>query len=277
MEFFRDHEVVLSFSWRKTPVSYRRILLKLSGESLGDKSGRGIDTQRVSSLAEQVARISRKGVQVGIVIGGGNLWRGARQMDIDRTTSDMIGMLATVMNGLALQAVIEQAGAVTRLQSALSMDRVAEPYIRRRSIRHLEKGRVVIFAAGTGNPYFTTDTAAALRANEISAEVLLKATTVDGVYDKDPKLHPDARLFSCLTYQQVFERDLRVMDMTAITLCQENNMPLIIFNMDKPHAVEAVVEGNPVGTFVGSNPPRNWQENESISQEVASYVHKGNP
>lgn len=197
-------------------------------------------------------------------------------MDLDRTTSDMIGMLGTVMNGLALQAVIEQAGAVTRLQSALSMDRVAEPYIRRRAIRHLEKGRVVIFAAGTGNPYFTTDTAAALRANEISAEVLLKATTVDGVYDKDPKLHPEAQLYSYLTYQQVFERDLRVMDMTAITLCQENNMPVIIFNMDKPRAVEAVIEGSKVGTYVGSNPPRNWQEHASISEEVSSYVHKGN-
>lgn len=257
-------------------MSYRRILLKLSGESLGDPSGRGIDTHRVSSLAEQVARISSKGVQVGIVIGGGNLWRGAKQMDLDRTTSDMIGMLGTVMNGLALQAVIEQAGAVTRLQSALSMDRVAEPYIRRRAIRHLEKGRVVIFAAGTGNPYFTTDTAAALRANEISAEVLLKATTVDGVYDKDPKLHPEAQLYSYLTYQQVFERDLRVMDMTAITLCQENNMPVIIFNMDKPRAVEAVTEGSKVGTYVGSNPPRNWQEHATISEEVSSYVHKGN-
>lgn len=239
-------------------MAYRRILLKLSGESLGDPSGKGIDTGRAISLGQQIARVARTGVEVGIVIGGGNLWRGATKMEIDRTTSDMIGMLGTVMNGLALQAVLEQEGVVTRLQSALSMDRVAEPYIRRRAIRHLEKGRVVIFAAGTGNPYFTTDTAAALRANEINAQVLLKATTVDGVYDKDPKKHPDATLFDHLTYHDVVERNLRVMDMTAITLCQENNLPVIVFNMDRPSAIEEAVSGQRIGTYVGSSRPPHW-------------------
>jgi uridylate kinase len=233
-------------------VVFQRVLLKLSGESLGDPSGRGIDTTRAVSIAEQVSQVVKLGVQIGIVIGGGNLWRGARQLEFDRTTSDTIGMLATVMNGLALQAVLEQMNVVTRLQSAISMDRAAEPYIRRRAIRHLEKGRVVIFGAGTGNPYFTTDTAAALRANEINAQVLLKATTVDGVYDKDPKKHPDARLFSHLTYQEVIERDLRVMDMTAITLCQENNMPVIVFNMDQDSAVLTAVRGEQVGSFIGT-------------------------
>ena len=239
-------------------MSYRRILLKLSGESLGDPSGRGIDTGRALSIGRQISSVALKGVEIGIVIGGGNLWRGATKMEIDRTTSDMIGMLGTVMNGLALQAVLEQEGTVTRLQSALSMDRVAEPYIRRRAIRHLEKGRVVIFAAGTGNPYFTTDTAAALRANEINAEVLLKATTVDGVYDKDPKHHPDAVFLEHLTYQEVVSRDLRVMDMTAITLCREHHLPVIVFNMDRPSAIEEVVSGKRIGTYVGSSRPANW-------------------
>jgi len=239
-------------------LSYRRILLKLSGESLGDPSGRGIDTGRALSIGKQIASVARKGVEIGIVIGGGNLWRGATKMEIDRTTSDTIGMLGTVMNGLALQAVLEQEGAVTRLQSALSMDRVAEPYIRRRAIRHLEKGRVVIFAAGTGNPYFTTDTAAALRANEINAQILLKATTVDGVYDKDPKRHSDAAFLDYLSYQEVVDRDLRVMDMTAITLCRENHLPVIVFNMDRPSAIEEVVSGKRIGTYVGSSRPSNW-------------------
>ncbi|NUN94841.1 MAG: UMP kinase [Candidatus Omnitrophica bacterium] len=236
-------------------MGYRRILLKLSGESLGDSGGRGIDMTRAADIAEQIVRLTQKGVEIGIVIGGGNLWRGAGQADLDRTTSDMIGMLATVMNGLALQSVIETHGAVTRLQSALSMDRVAEPYIRRRAIRHLEKGRVVIFAAGTGNPYFTTDSAAALRANEIAAEVLLKATTVDGVYDKDPKRFPDARLFPFLTYQEVLERELRVMDLTAITLCRDNGLPVIVFDMDHPFAIEQAVAGRPIGTFIGADVP----------------------
>jgi uridylate kinase len=232
-------------------VPYRRILLKLSGESLADPVGRGIDVTRASVVAEQIARLNQSGVQAGVVIGGGNLWRGAGQAHLDRTTSDMIGMLATVMNGLALQSVLEAHGVTTRLQSALSMDRVAEPYIRRRAIRHLEKGRVVIFAAGTGNPYFTTDSAAALRANEISAEVLLKATTVDGVYDKDPKKHGDAERFQFISYQEVFERELKIMDLTAITLCRDNGMPVIVFNMDQPHAIEQVVEGESIGTYVG--------------------------
>ncbi|MCA9428408.1 MAG: uridine monophosphate kinase, partial [Candidatus Omnitrophica bacterium] len=170
---------------------------------------------------------------------------------LDRTTSDYIGMLATVMNGLALQSVFEGVGMVTRLQSALSITRVAEPYIRRRAMRHFEKGRVVIFAAGTGNPYFTTDSAAALRAIEIGADVLLKATKVDGVYDKDPKAHPDAKKYESLSYQEVLDQRLGVMDLTAITLCRDNNLPLIVFDMDQPGAVEDVVEGKSIGTYVG--------------------------
>jgi uridylate kinase len=258
-------------------LGYKRILLKLSGESLGDPIGKGIDIDRAGTIADQVVRLVHKGVQVGIVIGGGNLWRGAGQTHIDRTTSDMIGMLATVMNGLALQSVIEQHGATTRLQSALSMDRVAEPYIRRRAIRHLEKGRVVIFAAGTGNPYFTTDSAAALRANEISAEVLLKATTVDGVYNKDPKKHPDAKLYKFITYQEVFEQELKVMDLTAIALCRDNGLPVIVFDMDQPFAIEQAVAGKPVGTYVGWSLPDERNVDSIHIEEGIEDVTRGNP
>jgi uridylate kinase len=234
---------------------FRRILLKLSGESLGDPAGKAIDVTRAGSIAEQVVRVTAKGVEVGIVIGAGNLWRGAGKTHLERTTSDHIGMLATVMNALALQSVLENRGVPTRVQSALSMDRVAEPYIRRRAMRHLEKKRVVIFAAGTGNPYFTTDSAAALRANEIGADVLLKATTVDGVYDRDPKLHPDAVRYSFVTYDEVMDKQLRVMDLTAISLCRENNLPVIVFGMDEPNSIENVVDGKPIGTYVGRTLP----------------------
>ncbi len=236
-------------------MAYRRVLLKLSGEALGDPAGKGIDVSRSEAIAKQVAKIVDKGVQVGIVIGGGNLWRGAGQAHLDRTTSDYIGMLGTIMNGLALQSVFEGNGIVTRLQSALSITRVAEPYIRRRAVRHLEKGRVVIFSAGTGNPYFTTDSAAALRAIEIGADVLLKATKVDGVYDKDPKKHEDAKRISYLPYQDILDEQLGVMDLTAITLCRDNKLPLIVFDMDEPNAVEDVTEGKPIGTYVGFDLP----------------------
>lgn len=240
---------------RKNRLAYQRVLLKLSGEALGDPSGKGIDVTRSEAIARQVAGIIAKGVQVGIVIGGGNLWRGAGQAHLDRTTSDYIGMLATVMNGLALQSVFEGIGVVTRVQSALTITRVAEPYIRRRAMRHLEKGRVVIFSAGTGNPYFTTDSAAALRANEIGADILLKATKVDGVYDKDPMKHADAVRYSSLTYQEALEKQLGVMDQTALTLCRDNNLPIVVFDMDAPGAIEAVVAGESVGTYVGLSLP----------------------
>lgn len=244
---------------------FRRILLKLSGESLGNPDGMAIDVTSAEAIAGQIGRIVEKGVQVGIVIGAGNLWRGAGKSHLDRTTSDHIGMLATVMNALALQTVLENRDIVTRVQSALSMDRVAEPYIRRRAMRHLEKGRVVIFAAGTGNPYFTTDSAAALRANEISAEVLLKATTVDGVYDKDPKKHPDAVRYAFVSFQEVMEKGLRVMDMAAITLCRENNLPIIVFDMDQEGSIERVVEGEPIGTYIGRKLP---PEREAVKDLV---------
>lgn len=242
---------------------FGRILLKLSGESLGDPAGKAIDVTRADSIAEQVVRVTAKDVEVGIVIGAGNLWRGAGKAHLERTTSDHIGMLATVMNALALQSVLENRGIATRVQSALSMDRVAEPYIRRRAMRHLEKKRVVIFAAGTGNPYFTTDSAAALRANEIGADVLLKATTVDGVYDRDPKLDPDAVRYSFVTYDEVMDKQLRVMDLTAISLCRENNLPIVVFGMNEPGSIEDVVDGKPIGTYVGKDlPPEREEAND---------------
>ena len=245
-------------------MAFRRILLKVSGESLGDPKGRTLDVARADIIAEQVATLSEKGIEVGMVIGAGNLWRGAGKAHLDRTTSDHIGMLATVMNALALQSILENRGVVTRVQSALSMDRVAEPYIRRKAMRHLEKGRVVIFAAGTGNPYFTTDSAAALRANEINADVLLKATKVDGVYDKDPKKYSEAIRYPFITYQEVMEKELKVMDLAAITLCWENDLPIVVFNMDEPEAIERVVAGEPVGTYVGKSLPPERQSLDPI-------------
>jgi len=247
-------------------LAFQRILLKLSGESLGDPEGMAIDVGRADLVAGQIARVVERGVQIGIVIGAGNLWRGAGKSHLDRTTSDHIGMLATVMNALALQSVLEDRGLSTRVQSALSMDRVAEPYIRRRAIRHLEKGRVVIFAAGTGNPYFTTDSAAALRANEIGAEVLLKATTVDGVYDCDPKTNPGAVRYSFVSFQEIMEKQLKVMDLSAVTLCRENDLPVIVFSMDEPGAIEDVVAGKPVGTYVGGSLPPEREMLENLSR-----------
>ncbi len=231
---------------------YRRILLKLSGEALLGSRPYGVDPAFCAFIAHQVAEVHRRGVQIGIVVGGGNIFRGlaAAAKGMDRATGDYIGMLATVMNALALQDALERAGVQTRVMSAIAMNEVAEPYIRRRAVRHLEKGRVVILAAGTGNPYFTTDTAAALRAVEIGAEVILKATKVDGVYDRDPLLHPDARRFERLTYADVLRDRLAVLDATAVSLCMENDLPIIVFDLNKPDNVSRVASGEPVGTLI---------------------------
>jgi uridylate kinase len=233
---------------------YRRILLKLSGEALlGDRSY-GVDPEYCTFIAKQVGEVHRLGVQVGIVVGGGNIFRGmaASAAGMDRATGDYIGMLATVMNGLALQDALEKVGVTTRVMSAIAMNEVAEPYIRRRAIRHLEKGRVAIFVAGTGNPYFTTDTAAALRAVEINAEVLLKATKVDGVYDRDPLTHPDARRYAQLGYADLLRDQLKVMDAAAVSLCMENDLPIVVFDLNRPDNITRVAAGEPVGTVISS-------------------------
>jgi uridylate kinase len=233
-------------------MAYKRILLKLSGESLMGKEGYGIDPDIMKAIAEQVKSVKELGVDVAVVIGAGNIYRGIRasKQGIDRATGDYMGMIATVMNCLALQDSLEKLGVSTRVQTAIQMEGIAEPYIRRRAIHHLEKGRIVIFAGGTGNPFFTTDTAAALRAMEIGAEVIFKATRVDGVYDKDPEKHVDAMLFREITYGEVLSRDLKVMDATAIALCRENDMPIIVFNLNKEDNIKRAVLGEPVGTIV---------------------------
>ncbi|MCS7338043.1 MAG: UMP kinase [Verrucomicrobiae bacterium] len=231
---------------------YRRILLKLSGEALGGENGFGISVQALRHMAEEIAEVHRLGVQIVVVVGGGNIFRGLQgsEKGIDRATGDYMGMLATVINALALQDALEQIGVPTRVQSAITMHQIAEPFIRRRAVRHLEKGRVVIFGGGTGNPYFSTDTAAALRANEVHAEVVLKGTKVDGVYDGDPKLNPKAKLFRRITYAEALQKQLKVMDSTAFTLCMENKMPIIVFNMFRPHNLRRIVMGERVGTIV---------------------------
>jgi uridylate kinase len=231
---------------------YRRIVLKLSGESFQGSQGFGIDAETVHSIAREVKEVSDLGIEMAIIVGGGNIFRGARQksLAIDRATGDYMGMLATVINGLALQDALEKQGVVTRLLSAIDMAQVAEPFIRRRAMRHLEKGRVVIFAAGTGNPYFSTDTAAALRAMEIKAHVILKATRVDGIYDADPEKVSGAKLFDRVTYLEVIQKGLAVMDSTAISLCMDNRMPIIIFNMNRPGNIRRAVMGEKVGSTV---------------------------
>ncbi|MBE3575930.1 MAG: UMP kinase [Firmicutes bacterium] len=231
---------------------YRRVLLKLSGEALGGSRG-GVDPDVVASIAREIARLRQYGVQVAVVVGGGNIWRGApaEQRGMDRATADYMGMLATVINSLALQDALEKIDVPTRVQSAIEMRQVAEPYIRRRAIRHLEKGRVVIFAAGTGNPYFSTDTTAALRAAEINAEVILMAKRgVDGVYETDPRSSPTARKFDTLGYMEMLQRGLAVMDATATSLCMDNHIPMIVFNFDEPGNIERAVMGEKVGTLV---------------------------
>lgn len=235
-------------------IKYKRILLKLSGESLMGSLGYGIDPQILLFFADEVKKIQQLGVQVGVVIGGGNIYRGlnAGKQGIDRVTGDQMGMLATVINALALQNAFEEAGMYTRLMTAIKMDEMAEPYIRRRAIRHMEKGRVVIFGAGTGHPYFSTDTAATLRAVEIEAEVILKGTRVDGVYDSDPEKNPSAKMYKEISYLDVMNKNLRVMDMTAISLCQENKLPIIVFNMNKEGNLLKVVTGEALGTEVNN-------------------------
>ncbi len=231
---------------------YKRILLKLSGESLmGDKSF-GMDPAMIEQYAREIQTITELGVQVAVVIGGGNIYRGMNEKDtgIERAHGDYMGMLATVINGMAMQAMLEKVGVYTRLQSAIKMEQIAEPYIRRRAIRHLEKGRVVIFGAGTGNPYFTTDTAGSLRAIEIQADVILKGTRVDGIYTADPEKDPNAQKYQKITFQECISKNLKVMDMTAFTLCMENQLPIIVFDMNKPGNLLKVVGGEKVGTLV---------------------------
>jgi len=231
----------------------RRVALKLSGEAFADPALQyGIDPGTVRRLAGEIAEVTAEGHQVGVIVGAGNIFRGLSSAaeGMDRANADYMGMLATVLNAMALRDAIEAAGCAARVQTAIRIEQVAEPYIRLRAIRHLEKGRVVVFAGGTGNPFFTTDTAAALRAAEIGAEVVLKATKVDGVYDADPVRHPGARLFSELHYREVLERDLRVMDATAITMCLENHLPIRVFNISVPGNIARAVRGEPVGTLV---------------------------
>ncbi len=232
---------------------YKRILLKLSGESLAEPdSGTGLSYETIGAIAEQIKTVHDEGVEIAIVVGGGNIFRGApaEKHGIERATGDYMGMVATIINALALQNALERQGVYTRVQSAISMQEVAEPYIRRRAVRHLEKGRVVIFAAGTGNPYFTTDTAASLRALEVEADAIMKATRVDGVYDSDPEENPSAVLFDSLTYMDVISRDLKVMDATSITLCRDNHLPIIVFNITEPENIRKVLLGEKIGTIV---------------------------
>ncbi len=231
---------------------YKRILLKISGEALTNKVGNGIDPETMSSIAKQIKELHALGVEIAIVVGGGNIFRGiaASARGMDRATADFIGMLATVMNSLALQDALEKEEVMTRVQTAIWMQEIAEPYIRRRAIRHLEKGRVVIFAAGTGNPYFSTDTAAALRALEIGAEAILKATRVGGVYDSDPLKNPDAKMFSKLKYIDVLSMGLKVMDATATSLCMDNELPIIVFNLTEQGNIKKVLLGEKIGTIV---------------------------
>ena len=232
--------------------SYQRILLKLSGEVMAGEGGFGIDPARVDSLAEEVAEVARTGIQIGLVVGGGNFFRGvaAAARNMDRVTADHMGMLATVINALALQDALERHGVPTRVMTAIELHQVAEPYIRRRAIRHLEKGRIVVFAAGTSNPYFSTDTAATLRALEIKAEIIAKATRVDGVFDKDPLKHADAQLFEEVSYHEVLSKNLAVMDSSAVAMSRDNRLPIVVFNLNRHGNIMRMSMGEPVGTLI---------------------------
>jgi len=236
-------------------LKYKRILLKLSGEALGGVAGFGIDVNEAESIASRIKQVHDMGVDVAVVIGAGNLWRGKQGLEhgMDRSTADYMGMLATVMNAMSLMDALERQGVLTRVMSAIEMRAIAEPYIRRRAVRHLEKGRVVIFGAGTGNPFFSTDTAAALRATEVDAQVVIKATKVDGVYDSDPKKNPNAKKFTQLNYIEVLNRRLEVMDSTAITLCMENNLPILVLNLWDSNALLGALRGEVVGTLVNGD------------------------
>jgi uridylate kinase len=233
-------------------LKYKRVLLKLSGESLAGEKEFGIDNKVLEFFGEEVKKVHDEGVEIGIVIGGGNIYRGlsARDQGIDRVTGDQMGMLATLVNSLALQNAIEKKGIYTRLMSSIKIEEIAEPYIRRRALRHLEKGRVVIFGGGTGHPYFSTDTAASLRAVEIQADAIIKGTRVDGVYDSDPEKNPAAFKFSNISYLDVLKKNLQVMDLTAVSLCQENDLPMVVFNMDVPDNLLKLVKGENVGTVI---------------------------
>lgn len=240
---------------KKERSKYRRVLVKLSGESLSGADGSSISPQEVHGLAGQIADIKNLGAEIAIVIGGGNIFRGlqsSRRQGIKRATGDYMGMLATVINSLALQDALEKNGVETRVQTAISISQVAEPFIRRKAIQHLAQGRVVIFGAGTGNPYFSTDTAAALRANEIASEVILKATKVDGVYDSDPMLNKKAKRYQTISYSEALQKRLKIMDSTAFSLCMDNEMPIIVFDIFKPHNLKKVIAGQKVGTLVTS-------------------------
>jgi uridylate kinase len=231
---------------------YPRVLLKISGEALAGERGFGFDFDTIARIADEIQAVMRAGAEVGLVIGGGNIVRGSQlsKMGLDRVSADYMGMLGTVINALAVQDILERKGMETRVMTAIRMEELAEPYIRRRALRHFEKGRVVIFAAGTGNPYFSTDTAAVLRAIQIKAQVIIKATSVDGVYSADPKVDPNAKFYDEISYRDVMLEELKVMDQTAVTLCKENSLPLIVLNIHKPDAIAAAVRGDRVGTLV---------------------------
>lgn len=229
---------------------YKRILLKLSGESLAGSHTHGIDFETVLKICKPIQACAEMGVQIGIVVGGGNFWRGRSSGKMDRTRADHMGMLATTINALGVADALEQLGVPVRVQTAISMQQIAEPYIRNRAVRHLEKGRVVVFGCGTGNPFFSTDTAAALRAAEIDADIILKATMVDGVYDSDPKKNPNAVKFDSLSFMDVLNKNLQVMDSTAASLCKDNNIPILVFSIDEPENIQKVVCGEPIGTIV---------------------------
>ena len=233
-------------------LKFKRVIIKISGEALACENGAGIDHNKLAKVSEQIVEVKNMGAQVGVVIGGGNFWRG-RQADeeMNRSTADHMGMLATIINALALQDCIERKGAEVRVQTALTITKVAEPYILRKALRHLEKGRIVIFACGTGNPYFSTDTGAALRAAEIGADALLLAKNVDGVYDSDPKLNPDAVKFDSLTYMQVISKGLKAMDTTAITMCMDNSIPIIAFSLNEEGSIKRAITGDKIGTYIG--------------------------
>ena len=235
-------------------MKYKRILLKLSGESLMGEKQFGIDNKRINSYAQQIKEIKALGIEIAIVIGGGNIFRGvqAEEGGMDRTHGDYMGMLATMINSMALQSALESNGVMTRLQSAIEMKEIAEPFVRRKAVRHLEKGRVVIFGAGTGNPFFTTDSAASLRAIEINADVILKGTRVDGIYTADPEKDKNATKYDHITFDSVYSKSLNVMDLTAFTLCKENNLPIIVFNMDKPGNLLKLLKGEKIGTLVSN-------------------------
>lgn len=229
---------------------YKRILLKLSGEALAGDSKKGIDPDVIGEICDEIKKVKQLGVEIAIVVGGGNFWRGRNGKEMERTTSDYMGMLATVMNGLALQDALEARGMYTRVQTAIEMRQIAEPYIKRKALKHLERGRIVIFSCGTGNPYFTTDTTAALRAAEIEADVILVAKTIDGVYSADPKIDPNAIKYDKITYLDILNKDLKVMDSTATSLCRDNNIPLLVFGINEPENILKAVMGKKIGTLV---------------------------